>query len=63
MGKTRSQTCTKLRQEARRLKIDTEQNKLCKLILNKATKQLNQGNNQNYLNLLLGQSGIAKQSL
>ena len=63
MGKTRSQTCTKLRQEARLLKIDTEQNKLCKLILNKATKQLNQGNNQNYLNLLLGQSGIAKQSL
>ena len=63
MGKTRSQTCTKLRQEVRLLKIDTAQNKLCKLILNKATKQLNQGNNQNYLNLLLGQSGIAKQSL
>ena len=63
MGKTRSQTCTKLRQEARQLKIDTEQNKLCKLIPNKATKQLNQDNNQNYLNLLLGQSGIAKQSL
>ena len=63
MGKTKSQKCTKLRQEAKRPKIDTEQNKLCKLILNRATKQRNQDNNRSYLNLLLALSGIAKQSL
>ena len=63
MGKTKSQTCTKLRQEVKRLKIDTEQNKLCKLILNRAINQCNQDNNRSYLNLLLALSGIAKQSL
>ena len=63
MGKTKSQICTISKQEAKQLKIDTEQNKLCKLIPNKATKQHNQDNNQSYLNLLLGQSGIAMQSL
>ena len=63
MGKTKSQTCTRLRLEAKRLRIDTEQNKLCKLILNKATKQRNQDNNRSYLNQLLAQQGIAKLSL